>query len=91
MNRTFRVSFCCCWFRFGQPEFLFEFQPLAAKIDEQSNILSFGNEIIHRLDLMGDRQILNRLQFNDEFVLHQKIRRKSSNQNPVIINIKLHF
>ena len=40
---------------------------------------------------MGRRQILNRLQLNDEFILNQKISRKFPNQNSVIENIKLLF
>jgi len=73
MHRMARMNF-----RLWQPEFLFKFQPLSAKIDQQTCIFSGGNKVIHCLHLMRCHQILNSLQLNDEFIFNQKIRRKFS-------------
>ena len=78
-------------FLFRQSEFLFELQPLCTKVDQQPDVFSRGNQIIHRLNFVSRRQIMNRFQFDDEFVLDQKIGSKFTDQNTVINDIQWFF
>lgn len=73
------------------PVFAFDLDALGAEVDQEAHILLEGGQIVDQLNLMGLGQVLNRFQFEDDFIFNKQVSRKIAYNLDIVIDFQRLF